>query len=76
MEKEHYQQTIKQCSANRRWQVKKQRLVLRQAGRKCFLFESVLYPLVTKKRDQKERGRVVEKHEKKFTQPQVQGVPC
>lgn len=55
---------------------KKQRLVLRQAGRKCFLFQSVLYPLVTKK-ERPERKRVsFLKGRKKFTQPQVQGVPC
>ena len=52
-----------------------QRLVLRRAGRKCFLFQSVLYPLVIKKGPEKKRGRVVEKHEKSLPSPRCRVFP-
>lgn len=48
---------------------KKQRLVLRQAGRKCFLFQSVLYPLVIKKETRKKEGKLLKSTKKVYPAP-------
>lgn len=48
---------------------KKQRLVLKRAGRKCFLFQSVLYPLVIKKRTRKKEGELLKSMKKVYPAP-------
>lgn len=69
--KEHYQRTVKQSSDDRRWRErKKQRVVLRRAGRKCFLFQSVLYPPVIKnKGTRKKEGKLLKSMKKVCSAP-------
>lgn len=67
--KELYQWTIKHCSAYRRCWEKNKRPVWRQAGRKCFLFQSVLYPLVIKKGTKKKEGELLKSMKKVHSAP-------